>query len=104
MLVAINDLRAAQDRGTKDTIDALINLFNYGATHPYAKTRHHVSDMILHVDSDGSCLSVPNARSRAGGFFFLYNNTNNNKQIKVNDPMHTLCKIIKNVMGLADEI
>jgi hypothetical protein len=36
-------------------------LLDYLATHPYAAIRYHASDMILHIHSDASYLSVSNA-------------------------------------------
>jgi hypothetical protein len=46
---------------------------DYLATHPDATIWYHASDMILHIHSDASYLSVSNARSRLGGLFFLGN-------------------------------
>jgi hypothetical protein len=44
------------------------------ATHPDAAIRYHASDMILHIHSDASYLSVSNARSQLGGLFSLSTN------------------------------
>jgi hypothetical protein len=38
---------------------------------PGAEVRYHSSDMVLHVSSDASYLSEPEARSRTGGHFYL---------------------------------
>jgi hypothetical protein len=43
---------------------------DYLTTHPDATIRYHASDMILHIHSDASYLSVSNARSPLGGLFF----------------------------------
>ena len=59
MLVAISDLAAAQSKSTENTNAALTKLLNYTASHPDAKLEFHASDMILHIDSDASYLSVP---------------------------------------------
>jgi hypothetical protein len=48
-------------------------MLDYLATHPDATLRYHASDMVLHIHSDASYLSVSNARSRLGGLFFLGN-------------------------------
>jgi hypothetical protein len=45
-------------------------MFDYLATHPDATIRYHASDMVLHIHSDASYLSVSNAHSRLGGLFF----------------------------------
>jgi hypothetical protein len=45
-------------------------LLDYLATHPDATIRYHASDMIFHIHSDDSYLSVSNTRSRLGGLFF----------------------------------
>ena len=71
MLVALGSLAAAQTKGTKQTMDAMVHLLNYAATHPDAVIRFKKSDMILHIHSDASYLSEPEGKSRVGGFFFL---------------------------------
>jgi hypothetical protein len=71
MLVALGTLASAQTKSTEATATAVTQLLNYCATHPDAILRYHASDMILHVHSDASYLSERNARSRAGGLFFL---------------------------------
>jgi hypothetical protein len=65
-------LRLNMDLGP--TMDALVHLLNYAATHPEAKIRYHASDMVLHIVSDASYLSASEARSRLGGYFFLSKN------------------------------
>jgi hypothetical protein len=67
MLVALNDISAEQSKATAHTAAKIVHLLNYCATHPNAVVRYHASDMILHIDSDASYLSLPEARSRAGG-------------------------------------
>jgi hypothetical protein len=62
MLVAINTLASVQAQGAEATMDAAIHLLNYCATHPNATVRYTASDMILHVHSDASYLSVHGAR------------------------------------------
>jgi hypothetical protein len=103
MLVALGDLASAQANGTQQTMEAVTWLLNYAATHPDATVCFHASDMILHIHSDGSYLSAPKARSRAGGHFFLSNNTIDPAQCKVNGPIHVTAKILRNVMGSAAE-
>jgi hypothetical protein len=71
MLVALGTLASAQSQGTKATALAITQLLNYCATHPDATVRYHASDMHLHIHSDASYLSERQARSRAGGLFFL---------------------------------
>jgi hypothetical protein len=61
------------------TADKVIKLLNYCNTHPETKIRHHASDMILHIHSDASYLSENEAKSRAGGFFYMGNATKDDK-------------------------
>jgi hypothetical protein len=49
-------------------------LLDYLATHEEAVLTYNSSKMILAAHSDASYLSEPNARSCAGGHFFLSNN------------------------------
>jgi hypothetical protein len=101
MLVALNDISSAQANGTEHTLNAVTKLLNYAASHPDAVIRFVKSNMILHTHSDGSYLSAPKARSRAGGFHFLSNGNIDNPQ--PNGPIHIVAKIMKNVLSSAAE-
>jgi hypothetical protein len=70
VLMPINDIATEQTKATKKTQASTNQLLDYLATHPDATIRYHASDMILHIHSDASYLSVSNARSRLGGLFF----------------------------------
>jgi hypothetical protein len=73
VLMPLNDIALEQTKATKNTQAATNQLLDYLSTHPDATIRYHVSDMILHIHSDASYLSVSSARSRLGGLFFLGN-------------------------------
>ena len=73
------------------------------ATHPDATIRYYASDMILNVHSDASYLSVPNARSRAAGIFFLGSLPQTDKPILLNRIIHVLCTILCFVAASAAE-
>jgi hypothetical protein len=103
MLVALGTLPAAQTKGTQKTMDALIHLPDYGASHPDPAIRFHKSDMILYVHSDASYLSEANARSRVGGFFYLGNANEPPDNPKPNGPIHIESRILKNIMAAASE-
>jgi len=60
-----------------------------------AKTQHYALDMILNVHSDASYLTVPKARCRAGGRFFMGSLPKNNEPIYRNDAILTQCTILK---------
>jgi hypothetical protein len=71
MLVSINAISASQSKATENTAAAIVHLLDYAATHPDAILRYTRSDMVvLHIHCDASYLSVPEARSRAGGHHF----------------------------------
>ena len=74
---------------------------DYLGTQDKAVLTFNASDiMILAVHSDTSYLSKPKAQSRAGGHFFLSNNT----QLPANNgAIHNIAHIIKNVMSLSTE-
>jgi hypothetical protein len=74
---------------------------DYLATHPDATIRYHASDMILHIHSDASYLSVSNARSRLGGLFFLGNKYP--EQDKLKGSILNVVAIIKNMVSSAAE-
>ncbi len=73
---------------------------DYAATHPDAIVTYHASNMVLAGHSDVSYLSESNAHSRAGGHFFMSNNTAKppNKGVIL-----TTAQIIKAVMSSATE-
>jgi hypothetical protein len=70
VLISLNDIAKEKTKATEKTQAATNQLLDYLATHPDATIRYNASDMILHIHSDASYLSVSNARSRLGGMFF----------------------------------
>jgi hypothetical protein len=97
----LNDIETEQTRETEKTQAATKKLLDYLATHPYATIRYYASDMILHIHSDASYLSVSNARSRLGGLFFCgdkYPHENN-----LNGSILNVASIIQNVVASAAE-
>jgi hypothetical protein len=70
LLMPLNDIATEQTKATEKTQTATNQLLDYMARHLNATIRYHASDMILHIHSDASYLSVSNARSRLGGLLF----------------------------------
>jgi hypothetical protein len=71
------------------------------ATHLDATIRYHASDMIIHIHSDASYLSVSNARSRLGGLFFCGGKPP--KEDTLNGSILNVTSVIKNVVASAAE-
>jgi hypothetical protein len=69
ILMPLNDIAMEQTKATEKTQEATNQLLDYISTHPDATIRYHASDMILHIQSDASYLSVSNTHSRLGGLF-----------------------------------
>ena len=105
-LCALGDIASQQAKPTRNTYDAVTKLLNYAASHPDAQVQLRASDMVLHIDSDASYLSVPKARLRAAGFMYL-NGTpaskSNPNPTHYNGPVHVVCQILRNVMSSAAE-
>jgi hypothetical protein len=97
----LNDIATEQTKTTEKTQSATNQLLDYLATHPDTTIRYHASDMILHIHSDASYLSVSNARSRLGGLFFLDNKSPKND--KLNGSILNVTSVIKNVVASAAE-
>jgi hypothetical protein len=97
----LNDIATEETKVTKKTQAATNQLLDYLATHPDATIRYHASDMILHIHSDASYISVSNARSRLGGLFFLGNKPPEHD--KLNGSILNVTSIIKNVVASAAE-
>jgi hypothetical protein len=97
VLIPLNDIAAEQTKATDKTQAATNQMLDYLATHPDAIIRYHASDMILHIHSDASYLSVSNAQSRLGGLFFLGNKSP--EQYTLNGSILNVAAIIKNVVA-----
>lgn len=71
MLVALNSLATKQATATQATLDKIIWLLNYAATHPDTTVRYHAREMYLWVHRNASYLSKPDSKSRYAGYFYL---------------------------------
>jgi hypothetical protein len=100
-LLPLGDVASTQSKPTQWTMDTLLHLLQYAATHPIVPIKFKRSDMVLRVHSDASYLSAPKARRRAGGFLFLASNSPTDKGI--NGAIHVEAKIMRNVMASAAE-
>ena len=108
MLLAINDISSQQAKPTATTTKHLCQLLDYAASNPSAVIRYKASGMVLHLHSDGSYLSAPQARSRAAGHYFLSSwpkdiTKPDDPPPKDNGPVYTVCKTLRNVMASAAE-
>ena len=101
--VTLSTIASKQAKATKLTVLQTTQLLDYMATHPDATLRYYASDMVLHIHSDGSYLSVDEARSRAGGHFFLANKPTLNRPVLNNGAILTVASIIKVVLASAAE-
>jgi hypothetical protein len=98
----INVLASEQSKATSVTAEKVIKLLNYCNTRPETKIRYHASDMILHIHSDASYLSENEAKSRAGGFFYMGRSTNTDRRL-TNGAILIISKVLKHKMSLAAE-
>jgi hypothetical protein len=101
VLMPLNDIATEQTKATEKTKAATNQLLDYLATHPNATIRYHASDMILHIHSDASYISVSNARSRLGGLFFCGDKAP--QQDALNGSILYVASFIKNVVASAAE-
>jgi hypothetical protein len=97
----LNDIATEQTKATEKTQAATNQLLDYLATHPDATISYHASDMILHIHSDASYLSVSNARSRLGGLFFCGDKSS--QQDTRNGSILNVASVIKKVVASAAE-
>jgi hypothetical protein len=98
----INVLASEKSKATAVTADKVIELLNYCNTHPETKIRYHASDMKLHIHSDTSYLSKNEAKSRAGGVFYMGSDTKTDKKL-TNGAILIISKVLKKVMSSATE-
>jgi hypothetical protein len=101
VLIPLNDISTEQTKATEKTQAAVNQLLDYLATHPDATIRYHKSDMILHIHSDASYLSVSHPRSRLGSLFYCGNNPP--QADKFNGFILNAAAVIKNVVASAAE-
>jgi hypothetical protein len=102
LIIPINVLASEQSNATEVTAEKVIKLLNYCNTHPETKIRYHASDMILHIHSDASYLSEKEAKSRAGGSFYMGSDTKTDKKL-TNGAILIISKVPKHVMSSAAE-
>ena len=69
--MVLNSLAAVQTKPKIETAKQITQFLNYSATHPDAVIEYRRSVMIIHIYLDAYYISEPEARSRAGGYFFL---------------------------------
>ena len=75
MLHALRLLATQHAAPTKNTMTLVKQFLDYATTHPDAIIMYHASYMVLSAHSDTSYLSESKARSRAGGHFFMSNDS-----------------------------
>ena len=100
MLVALSAIASEQAKPTTNTLAKVMHFLDYASSQDEAILTYRASDMVLAVHSDASYLSESEARSRAGGHFFMSADT----EIPPNNgAVLTTAKIIKAVMSSACE-
>ena len=100
LLCPISAIASQAASPTEDTLRQATQLLDYLASQEEAVLTYKASDMILAVHSDASYLSEPNARSRAGGHFFL---SDGGDIPQNNGAILNIAHLIKNVMSSATE-
>ena len=74
ILVTLSAITSKQSSPTEETMKKTHQFLNYVATHPDAILAYRKSSMVLNVHGDPSYLIEPQARSRAGGHYFMSDN------------------------------
>jgi hypothetical protein len=97
----LNGIATEQTKATEKTQAATNQLLDYLETNPDATIRYHALDMILHIHSDASYLSVSNACSRLGGLFFCGDKPP--QEDNLNGSILNVASVIKNMVASAAE-
>jgi hypothetical protein len=100
LIMPVNVLASEQTRATADTAGG--GILNYCTTHPDATSRYHASDMILNIHSDTSYLSEREAKSWAGGLFYMGSNSDKANRL-TNGAILIISTVLKHVMSTAAE-
>jgi hypothetical protein len=101
--MALSAIASQQALPSEDMCNCVNQFLDYMATHPNAKIQYHTSNMVLNVHSKTWYLSAPNARSCAGGYFFLSSTPCDGSPIQINGAVHITCTILKLVAASAAE-
>jgi hypothetical protein len=92
--MALSAIASQQAPPTEDRCNRVNQFLDYMATHPDAKIRYCASNMMLNVHPNALYLSVPNACSRAGGYFILNSTSCDGSPIQINGAVHVTCTIL----------
>jgi hypothetical protein len=103
ILKTLNTLSRQQSKPTTTTAKHTEHLLDYLASHPDAVIRYYASDMILQIHSDASYNNEPDARSTAGGHYFLGKPPKDGQPIFLNGAIYSLCTVLKLVAASAAE-
>ena len=105
IFMALNSLTAVQINSKIENEKQIALFLNYSARHPDEITEYRKNGIIIHIYSDVSYISEPEARSRARGYFFLGPNSKTPIQDMPldNGPVHVECIIMRNIMASATE-
>ena len=103
MLRKITQISSAQAAPTEEVSRQVEHFLQYAGHHPNAGIVYYASDMQLVGHTDGSYLSEPNARSRAGGVFFLSSRVGTDQPVPVNGPILCISKMFDVVLSSAAE-
>ena len=98
ILVANNDASINQSTATSATNNKKTKLFDCLCTNPDAKIKFRASDMTLKMHYDRLRLSASKSRSRAGGFYYMEDNTPPGQSKKPQGSMCQECSVIKTIM------
>ena len=100
ILTALSSLASQHAAPTDKTKRRAMQLLDYLATQEEAVLTYRASNMVLAIHSNASYLSETNARSRAGGHFFL---SRDDPVPPDNGAILSIAQIIKAVMSSAAE-
>jgi len=100
ILLALSSIATEQAKPTENTREKVKQLLDYCATQEDAIITYKASKMILCIHSDAGYANEKNARSRAGGHFFL---STDDQFPPNNGAILTTASIIKAVMSSAAE-
>jgi Reverse transcriptase (RNA-dependent DNA polymerase) len=100
ILPAVTHLSSLQAQPTQNVLQAAQRVLAYCSRYPNNALRYYACNMVLHIQSDASYLSRPNARSVAGAIFYL---GNANEPTLINGSIHAFSSIIPSVVASVAE-
>ena len=103
ILPILNTICIEQASATRNTESKCKRLLDYADTCPIAFIYCHISDMVLHIESEAAYLVMPKAHIRIAGYCHISNHLQYTNTPTLNGPLLIECRTIRSVVASSAE-